>query len=283
MKKAFLLLLILLFVSQLTAQNNEVRVEEFSIKGKLSKEDPFKPELGRFDGIELYLKKGDMISIDLVSDFIPLLAFVTPSNKYVIEYPEDASTYIHYVTTIDENGTWYLSIVGDSLDFGNYELIYRYASATSMNANKASDLCESLDFFLEHVKADFFFLKKSVASGQIEKWVPKVNFNGAARSAIIDSEEYGTWYEAEFYNGADLQQATAMQDSLIGTINKCFGHYWKVSNYENKQDNVLEKRTRFDEQAGKKRFMRVALYETTDTNSKKKNYKVELVINRARS
>ncbi len=225
----FILLLTFLLTVNNYSQNVEYRSEEFVIKGELSQEDPVDPNLGRFDAVKFYLSSGDMINLNLFADFPPLLAIVAPSQKYYLEYPFEDGEYVSFNKRIDEDGTWFLSIVGDSTDFGSYELIGKYAAANSLFISKGADLCSYFDFVSEHSNNDYFFIRETLAEEQPEQWTSKFNLPGSIQNLILEKEHGKYEFVSNFYYGNSLLEADSLFNFLSKEIKDCNNSIWQES------------------------------------------------------
>lgn len=220
----YAVLLFILFHSQnMLAQ---FRTEEILIKGELTEDDPFNANFGRFDPVELYLNKGDVISISITAEFPPFIALVAPSEKYYIEYTKDGSTIKDYQVTIKEAGTWYLSIAGGSTDTGNYTLTANYMSANSSTLPADADFCTTLKFLSEHSKTNFYFLKE--ISNEKEK-KSKINLPAVINANISENE---LSYKALLFESANKDSAEIFYNKLIDDTKSCIGLDW-VSNSKN--------------------------------------------------
>ncbi|KAB2839014.1 MAG: hypothetical protein F9K45_10630 [Melioribacteraceae bacterium] len=220
MFKYALLLFILINSQNLFAQ---FRTEEIIIKGELSEDDPFNANFGRFDPVELYLNKGDVISISITAEFPPFIALVAPSEKYYVEYTKDGSSIKDYQVTIKESGTWYLSIAGDSTDTGNYTLTANYMSANSITISAEADYCTALKFLSEHSKTNFFFLIENLKEVNRNS---KINLPAVINANISEKENS---YIALLFESENKDSAEIFFKKIIDETKLCLGLDW-VSN-----------------------------------------------------
>lgn len=236
------IILIFLF-SASNILNAQYRVEEISINGELTADDSFDPNFGRFDAVELYLNKGDVISISITAEFPPFIALVAPSEKYYVEYTQDGSTITNYLKNITETGTWYLSIAGDSTDFGKYDLVANYMSANSITIPFNADYCTSLKFLSEHSKLNFFFMKKSAKGGTEILWEPKIDLTNSIGGSITENENSDSWYTGVMFESAHKDSAEAFYKQLIADTQKCLGPEW-ISNskdwFQTKSNDMIK-------------------------------------------
>ena len=254
MYKSFVLLLLLAFANILNAQ---YRVEEISISGELTADDPYEPKFGRFDAVELYLNKGDVISINLTAEFPPFIALVAPSEKYYVEYTQDGGTITNYLKTITESGTWFLSIAADSADFGKYDFVANYMSANSITLPANSDYCTTLKFLSEHSKTNFFFLKKSAKGGDEILWEPKINLSESIESVISENENSKSIFKALMFESENKENAETFLNDLNNRTENCLGTNW-----------VSNKRTFVTKDKQYKKSVKLVLEENNSNSSK---------------
>ncbi|OGU36633.1 MAG: hypothetical protein A2068_13130 [Ignavibacteria bacterium GWB2_35_6b] len=220
MLKYIFIFLVLIISENATAQ---FRVEEILIKGELTADDPYNTNFGRFDPVELYLNKGDIISISMTAEFPPFIALVAPSEKYYVEYTKDGSTIKDYQISIKESGTWYLSIAGDSTDTGNYTLTANYMSANSITIPAVADYCTILKFLSEHSKVNFYFLKESIKSENPKLWKSKIDFNDIIDSYISEKDNF---YYSILFESSNKDSAEIFYKNKIDATKSCLGPDW---------------------------------------------------------
>lgn len=220
MLKYIFLFLVLIFFENATAQ---FRVEEILIKGELTADDPFNANFGRFDPVELYLNKGDIISISMTAEFPPFIALVAPSEKYYVEYTKDGSTIKDYQINIKESGTWFLSIAGDSTDTGKYTLTANYMSANSITISAEADYCTTLKFLSEHSKVNFYFLKESIQSENPKLWKSKISFSDTIDSYI---SEKNNSYNSILFETSNKDSAEIFYKNKVDETKSCLGLDW---------------------------------------------------------
>ena len=223
MIKNIIFILIFILSNILQAQ---YRVEEISINGELTADDPYEPKFGRFDPVELYLNKGDVLSISITADFPPFIALVAPSEKFYVEYTKDGSTITNYLKNITESGTWFLSIAGDSTDFGKYHLIANYMSANSITLPRDADYCTSLKFLSEHSKTNFFFMKKAAKGGEQILWEPKINISNSLNNSIAENEKGESTYKAVMFKSENKDSSETFHKNLTAETKDCLGTDW---------------------------------------------------------
>ena len=209
MKKILFLLLIAFSIS--SAQNEELRVEHFTINEQLTQNDMFDSNLGRFDVYELDLNSGDTVNLSLTTEsFIPMLILMAPSQEYFLEMPQNGRGEVRLSAKIDEAGKWYLYVVGDSTDSGSYKVDTYFASEKSMQIKADDSFCEKLLFYIEHSYADFYFLEdKSI-----------YNFAEAEGKVTMSSDNEMLF---TFFTGTDYGKAMDAFDGTAGEIRGCLG------------------------------------------------------------
>lgn len=231
MYKQIIIILLLVVTNIINAQ---YRVEVISISGELTQDDPYDPNFGRFDAVELYLNKGDVISISLKSDFPPFIALVAPSEKYFVEYTKDGSSITDYIQTINESGTWYLSIAADSSDFGHYDLAANYMSANSITIPADAGYCTTLKFLLEHSNSNFSFMKKSRIEGDDKIWESNINFSNSISNRIIENKNKISRYSSVLLNTKSRENADSFYTNIVEETKLCLGSSW-VTNSKDQQ------------------------------------------------
>ncbi|MGD8779302.1 MAG: hypothetical protein PVH88_10125 [Ignavibacteria bacterium] len=275
----FVLLLTILLAVNNYSQNIEYRSEEFVIEGELSTDDPVDPNLGRFDAVKFYLSSGDMLNLTLTAEFPPLLAIVAPSQKYYLEYPFEGSDYISFNKRIDEDGTWFLSIVGDSTDSGSYELIGRYAAANSLFISKGADLCTYFDFISEHSNNGYFFIRETLIELDPEQWTSKFNLPGSIQNLILENEPGNYEFVSSFYYGNNFREADSVFNFLNREIKNCTNTVWsesketkKLGHPKNLSNVVSYKNTKGD----KTKLIHVKFYDYDGSNERKFSYEIQV-------
>lgn len=263
----------MLFANIASAQ---FRVEQITINGELTSDDPFEPKFGRFDPVELYLTKGDVISFSISADFPPFLALVAPSEKFYVKYAENGNSISNYLKTITESGTWFLSIAGDSSDFGKYSLRANYMSASSASLPGNADFCTSLKFLAEHSKINFFFMKKPNGDNGNRSWDSKINLTSSLNSAIIKKDINRTSYSALMYETDSKDSALIYFDNTVNNTQNCLGPEWlsNSKDWRRNKDGAMSKEEKFvikDKEI--KKYVTVIL---SEGNSESNKYKINI-------
>lgn len=279
----FVLLFMVLFAVNNFSQNIEYRSEEFLIEGELNSEDPVDPNLGRFDAIKFYLSSGDMLNLSLTAEFPPLLAIVAPSQKYYLEYPFEGSDYINFNKRIDEDGTWFLSIVGDSTDFGKYELLGKFAKANSLFISEGADLCSYFNFISEHSNNDYFFIRETLTEQQPEKWTSKFNLPGSIKNIILEKENGDYEFVSNFYYGNNILEADSVFNFINNEIKSCYNLIWKEVKEINKlgQPKQLSNIISYESNKGDKpKKMHVKLFDYQQISEKNFSYEIHVTFSK---
>ena len=258
--------------------NAQYRVEEISINGELTQDDPYDSSFGRFDAVELYLTKGDVISISLNAEFAPFIALVAPSEKYYVEYTTDGNRIINYLKNISETGTWYLSIAADSTGFGKYDLIVNYMSGNSVTIPFNADYCTSLKYLSEHSKINFFFVKNDKIDNDNSSYSAKINLSKSINSKITNGNNGESTYNSNMFNSSDKNSSELMFENLINETKNCLGMDW-VSKSIDWRKNAVEENIKEELFVIKdkeiKKSIKISLVET---GTKQFSYKVNVEI-----
>lgn len=269
----FILLFLLFMISVISSA--QFRVEEISIKGELTEDDPYNKNFGRFDPVELYLTKGDVISISVTAEYPPFIALVAPSEKYYVEYTKDGSTIKDYQVNIKESGTWYLSIAGDSTDFGKYKLTANYLSANSITIPAEADYCTVLKFLSEHSKVNFYFIKESVKSENQKLWKSKIDFKDVSNSYISEKDNL---YNSILFESLNKDSAEIFYKNKIDETKSCLGLDW-VSNtkdwFKTKSNDSAKEELFVLKDKEVRKNVKIIL---TEKNSSLKSYQVAIEI-----
>ena len=258
--------------------NAQYRVEEISINGELTQDDPYDSSFGRFDAVELYLTKGDVISISLNAEFAPFIALVAPSEKYYVEYTTDGNRIINYLKNISETGTWYLSIAADSTGFGKYDLIVNYMSGNSVTIPFNADYCTSLKYLSEHSKINFFFVKNDKIDNDNSSYSAKINLSKSVNSKITIGNNGKSTYISNMFNSSNKDSSELMFENLINETKNCLGMDW-VSKSIDWRKNAVEENIKEELFVIKdkeiKKSIKISLVET---GTKQFSYKVNVEI-----
>lgn len=206
----------------------DIRVESFVIDGELTADDPISDGLGRINAIELNLQEGDKLYSTLTADFVPMLVLTAPSGEYKVNYPDEESLIATSEIVIDEPGKWLLLVVGDSLDTGGYTLSNMYASATSLDFDQAGDYCKNIELLVNHLKADFHFLKGNLIDEEDVVYNSKVKFPGIQSASI---EGLGNEiFKAKLYEGEAKADAEVIFNETIASLAVCLDSEWSKKN-----------------------------------------------------
>lgn len=157
-KRAIILTFLMLL--NLQAQKYNFETHSSTLKGKLTVDDMYEPDFGRFDAYELPMEEGDFIIMKLNADFFPLMTVVSPSSEYKIAFPNDTTPEVIFKQEIDETGLWQIYIAGDSTDLGEHSLQLCYVSNGTRNLPTNSNICTIVDFYLAHAETNFFYFRE---------------------------------------------------------------------------------------------------------------------------
>lgn len=267
---AFLILIISTkILSQFEVEFNEV-------KGKLTKDDKFKPEFGRYDGYEIPLYDGEAVNFVVFAEkFFPRLIFVSPKGRVFKQSLNRQSNIASIITTVNESGEWILFVVGDSSASGDYTFQYAFASKNSIKLPKDPDFCTSLNFVTAHSKAYFLLLENPIDSKNTF-----VRLNGAI-DAFIDETDGS--YTAKMYEGNNLNEAEKFFKNISESTGKCLDKSWtrKSESWVNVDDYKVKSVMYSEPVKEKERLVLVALQDLRTSKQKfTGNYVVLVVINR---
>jgi len=283
MRPISLLLFLLLSFSFLYSQ--ELRVQHFSIDGELTLDDPISQDMGRISAaVKLNFSKGDYFSSKLTADFVPLLVLVAPSGEYKICYPDQETIEAKFDGRIDETGEWLLYIVGDTTDTGSYLLENKYASADAMNFDTNNDYCQNINLLLEHLEADFYFLKGVSLDESNVEYKSKVSFPGVEEATIFGHGD--EWFKAVLFSGDQKSYAENIFSSTESSITDCLGKDWAAS--RKSWANIMgaegsrQKVTIFSAKDGSGRYLKLSILENFNDENGSKPYSVEVMINKER-
>ncbi len=234
--------IIIVFSSLILAQENNFDTHSLDLKGKLSKDDAYQDNFGRFDAYELNMQEGDLIKIKLKAEFFPLLTVVAPSGIHKIAFPSDEKPIVNLEHEIDETGHWYIYVAGDSTDIGAHDLQLCYVAGNTRQLPVGADICTITKFLLAHSNTKFFFYRDRDCEITEDQWdVDLTNQN------LFDMAEVVVKGSSIFFN---LQTNTQVSKDKFNKwsyqISECLTDDWIEKGDENK--------TNFTESSGSRKI-----------------------------
>jgi hypothetical protein len=157
-KRAIIITFLMLL--NLQAQKYNFDTHSSTLKGKLTNDDIYDADFGRFDAYELPMEEGDYIIMKLKAEFFPLMTVVSPSSEYKIAFPKDSNPEVIFKQEIDETGLWQIYIAGDSTDLGEHSLELCYVSSSTRNLPPNANISTIVDFYLAHAETNFFYFRE---------------------------------------------------------------------------------------------------------------------------
>ena len=178
-KKFITLLLLLTFFAKSYAQN-KFNIDYNEVKGKLTKNDKFKKDFGRYHGFEFPLYEGETANFMVLSnEFDAKLVVVTPDGKVFKQSDKPINGFTSLITKIPVSGDYIVYVIGDQKDQGNFLLRYAVADINTATVPSNMDFCSTLNFLTAHANANFMMLEAAVG---VNEGLPKLP--GTISSAI---------------------------------------------------------------------------------------------------
>lgn len=228
-------LLILFFASAFVVAQTQYGVEYDEIDGKLTTNDKFKKDFGRYKGFELPLNKGEMANFAIFSNkFSPKLVLVDPNGKIYKQSGTAQQGMTSILTEIPLSGEWILYVIGGATDSGDFKLRYAFAVPKNLrNQSSNMDFCSTLNYLIPHANAYFMMLNVQLADGALISF-PNSN------NAFIDNESGS--YVNIFFSTQDKSAAETKMNEIKDQLKYCLPD-WKFIESDWKKIDQLDQKT----------------------------------------
>lgn len=141
-------------------------VDYNEIEGDINKNSFYKNEIGKYNGFEISFNKGEVVNILVSSNnFMPSLALIEP-NGSIFKISKSNKNFASIFTTIPYSGIWYIYVIGNKNDKGNF--ILRYAIGTELEELENFDFCSGLNFLITHANANFLLISYNLTNYKID-------------------------------------------------------------------------------------------------------------------
>lgn len=201
------------------AQKEQFEFDFQQIAGELTNEDLFKETIGRYDGFEIPLYKGEVVNFLLYSEeFNPVLILAAPDGNTFRQSIGEKYNFAKISVKIPAEGDYYLYVVGGRNGLGRYYLQNAIGPETAFQLPHKSGFCDKLFYILSHARASFQMLG---GDGKSE-----VSLDGSQRN-YLNSDDGS--YHTVFYEGKNSEEAEKIYSSLIKQIDDCLDDNWKFN------------------------------------------------------
>ena len=217
LKYVFVYLIFLLFYTSSYAQDNKFEFDFQQQIGELDSSDLVKEGMGRYDGYEIPLYKGEMVQFVLYSEeFNPILILASPDGRKIKQSLGEQYNFARISMTIPEDGEYILYVVSDTDKTGQYFLQNAIGPESAFSLPPGSPFCDRVAYILAHARASFQLLGGSEKSSVI--------LDGTIKS-YLDSEDGS--YHSILYEGKKQEEAEKKLSDLDMKISDCLGDNWK--------------------------------------------------------
>ena len=218
MLKYVMTILILLFFSTATfSQENKFEFDFQQSIGELNSDDLVEEGMGRYDGYEIPLYKGEVVQFVLYSEeFNPVLILAAPDGRRIKQSLGKQYNFARIAMVIPEDGNYILYVVCDKDKTGQYFLQNAIGPETAFSLPPGSPFCERITYILAHARASFQLLGGGEKSSVI--------LEGTIKS-YLDGEDGS--YHSILYEGKKLNEAEKLLSDFDVNIADCLNGDWK--------------------------------------------------------